>query len=45
LIHKIDTTEFGKTLLDTVFMELKAGGPLETVLETLHDLEDRYVAE
>jgi len=26
-------------------MELEAGGPLETVLETLHDLEDRYIAE
>jgi hypothetical protein len=45
LIHKIDTTPFGKTLFDTIFLSLETGDPLDTLISTLHDLEDRYVAE
>jgi hypothetical protein len=45
LIHKIDATPFGKTLFDTIFLSLEAGDPLDTLMGTLHDLEDRYVAE
>jgi hypothetical protein len=45
LIHRIDTTAFGHTLLDTVFVELESGDPLEKLVNTLHDLEDRYIAE
>jgi hypothetical protein len=45
LIHRIDNTTFGRTLFDTVFMSLEAGDPLEKLINTLHDLEDRYIAE
>jgi chromosome segregation ATPase len=45
MIHKIDATKFGRTLFDMIYMQLEAGDPLEKLISTLHDLEDRYIAE
>ncbi|KAM3129282.1 hypothetical protein pb186bvf_018661 [Paramecium bursaria] len=44
-IHRIDATQFGRTLFDTIWLQLEAGDPLDRLLQTLHDLEDRYFAE
>lgn len=44
-IKKIDGTPFGRTLFDTIWLQLEANEPLERLLNTLHDLEDRYVVE
>jgi hypothetical protein len=32
-------------LLDTVYLQLQSGDPLDTLISTLHDLEDRYFNE
>ncbi|CAD8102008.1 unnamed protein product [Paramecium sonneborni] len=45
LIHKIDATPFGRTLFDTIYLQLETGDPLDRLLNTLSDLEDRYQQE
>lgn len=42
---QIDSTPLGRTLFDTIAIQLEAGDPLETLIGTLHELEDRYIAE
>ncbi|CAD8109242.1 unnamed protein product [Paramecium primaurelia] len=44
-IKKIDQSPFGRTLFDTIWLELQTGDPLDRLVSTLTDLEDRYVAE
>ncbi|CAD8153802.1 unnamed protein product [Paramecium pentaurelia] len=44
-IKKIYKSTFGRTLFDTIWLELQTGDPLDRLLQTLTDLEDRYVAE
>ncbi|CAK79629.1 unnamed protein product (macronuclear) [Paramecium tetraurelia] len=44
-IKKIDNSPFGRTLFDTIWLELQTGDPLDRLIQTLTDLEDRYVAE
>lgn len=44
-IHRIDATVFGRTLFDTIQLQLEAGDPLDRLLQTIHDLEDRYIQE
>ncbi|CAD8073969.1 unnamed protein product [Paramecium primaurelia] len=45
MIHKIDATPFGRTLFDTIYLQLETGDPLDRLLNTLSDLEDRYQQE
>ncbi|CAK65585.1 unnamed protein product (macronuclear) [Paramecium tetraurelia] len=45
LIHRIDATPFGRTLFDTIWLQLETGDPLDRLLNTLSDLEDRYQQE
>ncbi|CAD8170012.1 unnamed protein product [Paramecium octaurelia] len=45
LIHRIDATPFGRTLFDTIYLQLETGDPLDRLLNTLSDLEDRYQQE
>jgi len=44
-IALIDNTAFGHTLLETIFVQLEAGDPLDTLLQTLESLEDGLVAD
>jgi molybdopterin converting factor small subunit len=45
LISKIDATPFGHTIFETIFVHMESGDPLDTLMETLANLEDQYVAE
>jgi hypothetical protein len=44
-IKRIGETPIGRTLFDTIWLQLQANEPLDRLLGTLHDLEDRYIAE
>lgn len=41
-IKAIDAHPFGRALLDTVWLQLQTGDPLDKLLSTLSELEDRY---
>jgi hypothetical protein len=45
IVKRIDQSRFGKTLLDTIYLQLQTGDPLDRLLTTLSELEDRYFAE
>jgi hypothetical protein len=45
MFQAIENSKLGKTLLDTIAIQLSTGEPLERVFQTLYDLEDRYVAD
>lgn len=52
---QIDQTEFGRYLLDQIYMQLETHTPIDRfynlnmhisrLLDTLHDLEDRYFGD
>jgi hypothetical protein len=41
----IEKSELGKTLFDTIAVELNSGEPLEHLFNMLYELEDRYIAD
>jgi len=45
MFEALEKSPLGKTLLDTIAIQLSTGEPLERVFQTLYDLEDRYVAD
>ena len=45
MISKIDSTAFGHTIFETIYVQLESGDPLDTLMETLGSLEDGYVAD
>ncbi|KAM3134085.1 hypothetical protein pb186bvf_013811 [Paramecium bursaria] len=44
-VNWIDQHQLGKTLLDTIYLQLKAQEPIERLLGTLDQLEERYYQE
>ena len=43
--EKIDQSKLGKTLLNTIAIQMQTGEPLERIFQTLYDLEERYQAD
>ncbi|KAM3144971.1 hypothetical protein pb186bvf_002976 [Paramecium bursaria] len=41
----LENSELGRTLLNTIAIQMQTGEPLERVFQTLYDLEDRYIAD
>jgi hypothetical protein len=41
----IEKTPLGKTLFDTIAVELNTGEPLDHLFDLLYTLEDRYIAD
>jgi hypothetical protein len=41
----IEKTELGRTLFDSIAVELSSGEPLEHLFGMLYELEDRYIAD
>ena len=44
-LEEIDATPFGKTLFNTIAVELETNEPLDHLFDMLYDLEDRYIAD
>ncbi|CAK73747.1 unnamed protein product (macronuclear) [Paramecium tetraurelia] len=40
--EKLEKSKLGKTLLNTIAIQMQTGEPLERIFQTLYDLEDRY---
>lgn len=41
----MEKTELGKTLFNTIAVELNSGEPLDHLFDMLYELEDRYIAD
>ena len=44
-LEEIDATPFGKTLFDTIAIELATNESLDHLFDILYDLEDKYIAD
>lgn len=40
--EKLEKSKLGKTLLNTIAIQMQTGEPLERIFSTLYDLEERY---
>ncbi|CAD8046918.1 unnamed protein product [Paramecium primaurelia] len=45
LFDRIESSDLGRTLLNTIAIQMTTGEPLERIFQTLYDLEDRYIAD
>ncbi|CAK72709.1 unnamed protein product (macronuclear) [Paramecium tetraurelia] len=45
LFDRIEQSDLGRTLLNTIAIQMTTGEPLERIFQTLYDLEDRYIAD
>jgi hypothetical protein len=44
-LQKIEKSKFGRTLLDTIQLQLQAGDPVEDLIHLLQDMEDKLQEE
>jgi len=44
-LKQIEKSKFGRTILDTIQLQLEAGDPVEDIIHLLQDIEDKLQVE